>query len=204
MSVPTCPYARVECVLPSSLSDSPATCKSSYTKLAVSSLKNTRNVTYGNECFFSFLIPFFFFFDELRLMPVCAYVGFPLKNHQRKEAGYILRKTTKIEYFRQPFLTFFPLLHRWRRQSPKLLLGVWKEVIFNKQKIIQTTSESCFMIVLAIDVDYFICKGCKRPVEEHKCIESHTFIMSLLSPVTVDHLKYSLNCERFVELQLYC
>ena len=91
MSVPTCPYARVECVLPSSLSDSPATCKS-----------------------------------------------------------------------------------------------------------------SCFMIVLAIDVDYFICKGCKRPVEEHKCIESHTFIMSLLSPVTVDHLKYSLNCERFVELQLYC
>ena len=89
MSVPTCPYARVECVLPSSLSDSPATCKSSYTKLAVSSLKNTRNVTYGNECSFSFLIPFFFFFffDELRLMPVCAYVGFPLKNRQRKEAG---------------------------------------------------------------------------------------------------------------------
>ena len=87
MSVPTCPYAGVECVLPSSLSDSPATCKSSYTKLAVSSLKNTRNVTYGNECFFPFLIPFFFFFDELRLMPVCAYVGLPLKNRQRKEAG---------------------------------------------------------------------------------------------------------------------
>lgn len=87
MSVPTSPYAGVECVLPSSLSDSPATCKSSYTKLAVSSLENTRNVTYGNESFFSFLIPFFFFFDELRLMPVCVYVGFPLKNRQRKEAG---------------------------------------------------------------------------------------------------------------------
>ena len=205
MSVPTCPYARVECVLPSSLSDSPATCKSSYTKLAVSSLKNTRNVTYGNECFFSFLIPFFFFFfwwaktnASMRLR------RFPAQESPKKRSRKILRKTTKIEYFRQPFLTFFPLLHRWRRQSPKLLLGVWKEVIFKKQKIIQTTSESCFMIVLAIDVDYFICKGCKRPVEEHKCIESHTFIMSLLSPVTVDHLKYSLNCERFVELQLYC
>ena len=129
---------------------------------------------------------------------------FPAQESPKKRSRKILRKTTKIEYLRQPFLTFFPLLHRWRRQSPKLLLGVWKEVIFKKQKIIQTTSESCFMIVLAIDVDYFICKGCKRPVEEHKCIESHTFIMSLLSPVTVDHLKYSLNCERFVELQLYC
>ena len=205
MSVPTCPYARVECVLPSSLSDSPATCKSSYTKLAVSSLKNTRNVTYGNECFFFFFDSFlFFFFWWAKTNASMRLRRFPAQESPKKRSRKILRKTTKIEYFRQPFLTFFPLLHRWRRQSPKLLLGVWKEVIFKKQKIIQTTSESCFMIVLAIDVDYFICKGCKRPVEEHKCIESHTFIMSLLSPVTVDHLKYSLNCERFVELQLYC
>ena len=202
MSVPTCPYARVECVLPSSLSDSPATCKSSYTKLAVSSLKNTRNVTYENECFLFWFLSLFFWWAKTNASMRLR--RFPAQESPKKRSRKILRKTTKIEYLRQPFLTFFPLLHRWRRQSPKLLLGVWKEVIFKKQKIIQTTSESCFMIVLAIDVDYFICKGCKRPVEEHKCIESHTFIMSLLSPVTVDHLKYSLNCERFVELQLYC
>ena len=202
MSVPTCPYARVECVLPSSLSDSPATCKSSYTKLAVSSLKNTRNVTYENECFLFWFLSFFFWWAKTNASMRLR--RFPAQESPKKRSRKILRKTTKIEYLRQPFLTFFHLLHRWRRQSPKLLLGVWKEVIFKKQKIIQTTSESCFMIVLAIDVDYFICKGCKRPVEEHKCNESHTFIMSLLSPVTVDHLKYSLNCERFVELQLYC
>ena len=157
----------------------------------------------GTSVFFLFWFLSFFFLwaktnASMRLR------RFPAQESPKKRSRKILRKTTKIEYFRQPFLTFFPLLHRWRCQSPKLLLGVWKEVIFKKQKIIQTTSESCFMIVLAIDVDYFICKGCKRPVEEHKCIESHTFIMSLLSPVTVDHLKYSLNCERFVELQLYC
>ena len=199
MSVPTCPYARVECVLPSSLSDR---CKSSYTKLAVSSLKNTRNVTYENECFLFWFLSFLFWWAKTNASMRLR--RFPAQESPKKRSRKILRKTTKIEYLRQPFLTFFPLLNRWRRQSPKLLLGVWKEVIFKKQKIIQTTSESCFMIVLAIDVDYFICKGCKRPVEEHKCNESHTFIMSLLSPVTVDHLKYSLNCERFVELQLYC
>ena len=49
---------------------------------------------------------------------------FPAQESPKKRSRKILRKTTKIEYFRQPFLTFFPLLHRWRRQSPKLLLGV--------------------------------------------------------------------------------
>ena len=122
-------------VLPSSLSDSPATCKSSYTKLAVSSLKNTRNVTYGNECFFLFWFLSFFFFWWAKTNASMRLRRFPAQESPKKRSRKILRKTTKIEYFRQPFLTFFPLLHRWRRQSPKLLLGVWKEVIFKSKRL---------------------------------------------------------------------
>ena len=58
------------------------------------------------------------------------------------------------------------------------------------------------MIVWAIDVDD-ICEGYNRPVEEHKRIGQYTFIVLLLSQVIVDHLKYSLSCERFSEFQLY-
>ena len=49
----------------------------------------------------------------------------------------------------------------------ELLCGVWKEVIFKKQKIAQTKFESCLAIVWAIDVDDVISERCKRPVEEH-------------------------------------
>ena len=55
----------------------------------------------------------------------------------------------------------------------------------------------------AIDVDDVICRGYKRPVEEHKRIGWYTFIASLPSQVIVDHLKYSLSCVRLLELQLY-
>ena len=48
------------------------------------------------------------------------------------------------------------------------------------------------MIVWAIDVDDVICEGCKGPVEEHKRIGYYAFIVSLLSQVIADHLKYSL------------
>ena len=67
--------------------------------------------------------------------------------------------------------------------------------------------ESCLLIVWAIDVDDVICEGCKRPVEVHLLLIGwYTFIVSLLSQVIVDHLKYSISCERFLALQLhhYC
>ena len=38
------------------------------------------------------------------------------------------------------------------------------------QKIVQTTSESCLVIVWAIDVNDVIFEGCKWPVEELKQI----------------------------------
>ena len=50
----------------------------------------------------------------------------------------------------------------------------------------------------------FECEGCNRPVEEHKHIVWYTFILYLPSQDIVDHLKYLLSCEHFVELQLYC
>ena len=60
------------------------------------------------------------------------------------------------------------------------------------------------MIVWAIDEDDVIFEGCKWPVEEYKRIGWYTFIVSLLSQVIGDHLKYSPFCKRFLELQLYC
>ena len=53
------------------------------------------------------------------------------------------------------------------------------------------------MIVWAIDVEDVICEGRKGPVEKHKRIGLYTLIVSLLSQVMVDRLKYSLSCRRF-------
>ena len=64
--------------------------------------------------------------------------------------------------------------------------------------------ESCLVIVWAIDVDDFTFEGRKWPVEEHKRIEYYTFMVSLLSQVIGDHLKYSPSCECFLEFELYC
>ena len=40
--------------------------------------------------------------------------------------------------------------------------------LFSKAKDCTDDSESCLVIVWAIDVDDVICEECKRPVEEHK------------------------------------
>ena len=60
----------------------------------------------------------------------------------------------------------------------------------------------CFLI---FNIDIFvICERCKRPAEERRRIAQYTSIVSLFSQAMVDHLKYSLSCERFFKLQLYC
>ena len=53
------------------------------------------------------------------------------------------------------------------------------------------------MIVWVIAIYDVICEGRKGPVEEHKRIGLYTLIVSLLSQVMVDRLKYSLSCRRF-------
>ena len=75
---------------------------------------------------------------------------------------------------------------------------------FQEAKDYTDDSGSCLMIVWAINEDDVICERCKRYVEEHKRIGWYTFIVSLLSQVTVDHSKNSLSCKRYVQLQLFC
>ena len=63
---------------------------------------------------------------------------------KRRNVGKYIGKQQWIEYLkqpflRQPFMSFFPLKIRLKRQSFKLLCGEWKEVIFQRN-IIQTTS----------------------------------------------------------------
>ena len=77
---------------------------------------------------------------------------------------------------------------------------------FQKAKDCTNDFESYLVIVWAINVDDVIYEGCKRPVEEHLLLGWYTFIVSSLSQVIADHLKYSISCERFLVLQLnrYC
>ena len=68
----------------------------------------------------------------------------------------------------------------------------WRHAALNPQGL-------CVIFVWAIDIDV-ICERCKRPAEEHRRIAQYTSIVSLFSQAMVDHLKYSLSCERFFKL----
>ena len=131
---------------------------------------------------------------------MCRCIVLSLKNRERK-GGKLVGNTTIDRVFETTFLVIFSLCNLdGSGKILKLLCDVWKEVIFKKQN----DFKSCLLIVWAIDVDDVISEGCKRPVEEHKRIGQRTFIVSLLSQVIVDRLKYSLSSDRFLELQLYC
>ena len=52
---------------------------------------------------------------------------------------------------------------------------------FQEAKDYKDDSESCLMIVWAINEDDVICERCKRSVEEHKRIGWYTFIVSFIS-----------------------
>ena len=47
---------------------------------------------------------------------------------------------------------------------------------FQEAKDYTDDSESCLMIVWAINEDDVICERCKRSVEEHNCILLHTMV----------------------------
>ena len=115
---------------------------------------------------------------------MCRCIVLSLKNRERK-GGKLVGNTT-IDRVETTFLVIFSLCNLdGSGKILKLLCDVWKEVIFKKQN----NFKSCLVIVWAIDVDYVISEGCKRPVEEHKRIGQRTFIVSLLSQVIVDRLK---------------
>ena len=68
---------------------------------------------------------------------------------------------------RQLFLSFFPLLLRWKWQSLKIVVWCVEGSYFQNAEDCTNDFESCLVIIWAIDVDDVICEGRKRPVEEH-------------------------------------
>ena len=64
---------------------------------------------------------------------------FSAQESRKDKAGKYAGKQQWIEYLRRLFLSFFPLNLDGSGKVLKLLCGEWKEVIFKKQKIVQTT-----------------------------------------------------------------
>ena len=74
---------------------------------------------------------------------LCACVGFPLENHERKEAVKYVRINNCSSIWDNLSSHFFFCNVDGSGKSLKLLCDVWKEVIFRMQKIVRVLSRDC-------------------------------------------------------------
>ena len=122
--------------------------------------------------------------------------SFPAQESRKKRRRKTRRKTIVGRVFETTFLVIFPSV-TYKRQNLKIVVWCVEGSYFQKAKDCTNGLESCLVIVWVIAIYDVICEGRKGPVEEHKWIGLYTLIVSLLSQVMVDRLKYSLSCRRF-------
>ena len=125
---------------------------------------------------------------------------FSAQELRKKRSRKICQKTTMDRVFETTFLVIF--LPVTQIKNCCMVCG---RRLFSKAKDCTNNLKSCLVIVWAFWMQMLVVKDARGLSKNtNKLDQWYTLIMSLLSQVIIDHLKYSLSCEHFLELQLCC